>query len=261
MSHLTEEQFEAILQGEVKAPDHIEACSECRALLAEKRALAERLRQTFTSVRASSDLAERLRANLAVSSDGAAATRYRSRTILRAAQRHLRATLAAAAAILLIAVPAALYLGTSSEAHAAHLELVELHQKNLSSMGQLFVHDDPRELAGHLEEETGHHPAMIAETSDMTVCGCCTRRFRGHKIGSYLVETPAGHVSIIVLPNSPESLGMTPDKTQRFAPRTIWHAACEGCNIAMVRIGDRSYCAVGEVTQEDLERVLDNLLR
>jgi hypothetical protein len=257
MSHLTEEQFEEILQG-ASVPDHVNDCSQCRARLAEKRALAKRLHKAFASVQANSELANRIRAQI-----GGAPARDEKKgprkTIFLAVHRRLISGLAAAAAILLVAIPMGLYVSTGSEAHAAHLELVQLHQNNLRSMDQLFVHNDPNALADHLEKETGHCPAMISADPDVTVCGCCTGQFRGRKVGSYVVETPAGRISIMVLPDSPESLGMTRDKAQQPALRTMWHAACEDCNIAMVRIGDRSYCAVGEVPRKDLYKVLNTL--
>lgn len=257
MSHLTEEQFEEILQG-APVPGHVDDCSQCRARLAEKRALAKRLQKAFASVQASPELTNRIRAKIG-STSSAGEEKSHGKTIFLAVHRRLLSGLAAAAAILLVAIPVGLYVSTGSEAHAAHLELVQLHEKNLRSMDQLFVHDDPNELADHLEKGTGHCPAMISPGPDMTVCGCCTGQFRGRKVGSYVVETPAGRISIMVLPDSPESLGMTRGKAQQPALRTMWHAACEDCNIAMVRIGDRSYCAIGEVPRKDLYKVLNTL--
>ncbi|MBN1359401.1 MAG: hypothetical protein JW993_02365 [Sedimentisphaerales bacterium] len=256
MSHLTDGQFEDILLG-APVPSHVGECPECRARLAEKRALSQRLHQAFASVRASTDLADRVRAHVGGAST-VGETTGRPRTILLAAHRRLLSGLAAAAAILLVAIPVGLYMNTGSEAHAAQMELVSLHEENLNSMDALFVHDDPRELAGHLEGETGHCPAMICTGSEVAVCGCCTGRFQGRKVGSYVVETANGHVSIVVMPDTPESLGMKPDRTE--PSRTIWRAACEGCNMALIRIDNRSYCAVGQVPQEELERALGNLL-
>ena len=179
MNHLTEEQFEDILRGETQVPDHVEKCPECRARLAEKRALTERVRKTFTSVRASSGLADRIRASVGRATDTAAATESRSRTIFLTVHRRLWSGLAAAAAILVIAIPVGLYVNTNSQAMAAQTELVEIHKQNLESMDDLFIHEDPNELAGYLESETGHAPAMLCTGSGLTMCGCCTRQFQG----------------------------------------------------------------------------------
>lgn len=259
MSHLTEEQFEAILQGEIEAPEHVEACPECQALLAEKRALAQRLRRTFTSVRAGSDLAERIRAQVSAPSD-AAATRSRSRTIILAAHRRLWSVLAAAAAILLLAIPVGLYFNTASQAQAAQTELVQIHQQNVESMDQLYVHEDPNELAAFLRSKTGYAPAMVCPKSGLTMRGCCTRQFRGRTVGSYVVKGPGGLVSVVVSPDTPESLGMKPEKEGQLSQQTVWRSHCGDCNVASVRIGDRSYYAVGQVTQENLDSVLVDLI-
>jgi hypothetical protein len=259
MSHLTEEQFEAILQGEIEAPEHVADCPECQALLGEKRALAQRLRQTFTSVRASSGLAERIRAQMSAQAD-APVTRSRSRTIVLAAHRHLWSALAAAAAILLLAIPAGLYFNTASQARAAQTELVAIHQQNLESMDQLYLHEDPNELAAFLRKETGNAPTMVCPKSGLTMCGCCTRQFQGRTVGSYVVKGPGGPISVVVMTDSPKSLGLKPENGKRLSEQAVWRSRCEGCNVASVRIGDQSYYAVGEVTQENLDSVLADLL-
>jgi hypothetical protein len=192
--------------------------------------------------------------------DTAAATESRSRTIFLTVHRRLWSGLAAAAAILVIAIPVGLYVNTNSQAMAAQTELVEIHKQNLESMDDLFIHEDPNELAGYLESETGHAPAMLCTGSGLTMCGCCTRQFQGRTVASYVVQGRGGPVSVVVISDSPKSLGMTPEKTQQPSKRPVWRASCEGCNMASVRIGNRSYYAVGQVTQEDLDGVLSNLL-
>ena len=61
MDHLTEEQIEDLLQGELKADAHLEQCAECRERLAEKEAIAGRLQEAFANVKVSPDFAEWLR--------------------------------------------------------------------------------------------------------------------------------------------------------------------------------------------------------
>ena len=255
MNHLTEEQFEDILQGETRVPDHVEQCPQCRALLAEKRALGERLRKTFSSVRSGSDLADRIRAQV-----GSAATGSRPRTLFLAVHRRLWSSLAAAAAILVVAIPVGLYINTTSRVEAAQTQLVEIHKENIESLDGLFVHEDPSRLTGYLENETGHAPATLCTGSGLTLCGCCTRQFQGRTVGSYVVQSQNGPISIVITPDSPKSLGMTPGKGQQPSKRPIWRARCNGCNMASVSIGNRSYYAVGQVAQEDLDGVLSHLI-
>ena len=51
MNHLTDEQFEDIIQGSLPEPQHLLDCERCRELLAEKAAIANRLRSAFASVK------------------------------------------------------------------------------------------------------------------------------------------------------------------------------------------------------------------
>lgn len=255
MTHLTDGQFEDILQGQIQAPDHLEACPDCRTLLAERRAIAERLRKTFTSVRAGTELASRIRANIEPANGNSPA-----QTIIAAPHRRLWSGLAAAAAILAIAVPAGLYFNATSQAHAGQTALVEIHNQNLESLDELFVHDNPMEISGYLQNRTGHAPAMLCTGSGLTLCGCCTRQFQGNTVGSYVVRGENGPISIVVIPDSPKSMGMTPQKRREAIERPVWRAQCRGCNMASVRIGEHSYYAVGQVAQEDLDAALSRLL-
>ena len=60
MNHITDEQFEDILQGEETDLTHLRQCQDCRDRLAEKKAIAERLRLAFSTMQASPDLADRI---------------------------------------------------------------------------------------------------------------------------------------------------------------------------------------------------------
>jgi len=54
MSHLREGQFEDILQGRARVPEHVDRCPQCRARLEEKRALARRVHEAFSTIHAGS---------------------------------------------------------------------------------------------------------------------------------------------------------------------------------------------------------------
>ncbi len=131
MSHLTDEQLEDILQGNLERPEHLEQCPECLGRLAEARALVQRLRQAFSSVHASGPLADRIRAALTARLPAAANVRPR---IIPAPGRHrLWSALAAAAAILIVTLPIGFYAHTGAQAKAAQTALTEIHQSNLGS--------------------------------------------------------------------------------------------------------------------------------
>ena len=59
MSHLRETQFEDILQGSAKVPEHLDRCPRCLARLNEKRALVRRMCKAFSSIHPNSVLRPR----------------------------------------------------------------------------------------------------------------------------------------------------------------------------------------------------------
>ena len=252
MSHLTEEQFEDIVRDGASTPEHVARCPECRARLDEKRALAHRLREAFSSIQAGPDLTSRIRADIA-------ATQVRPRTIPLRFHRHLRLGLGAAAAVVIAATFVAFYVSTGSQTKAAQAALVEIHQTNLSSLEQSANDPDPGRFAADVESKLGHRPAMPCAGCGLSACGCSVREFCGRPAVSYVVKGPNAPISVIVVPDSPKALGMTPATDKGRSGRAIWQSQCGGCNMASVRIGERSYCAVGQVPQEELANVLNAL--
>ncbi len=64
MNHFTDEQFEDIMQGEDIDLTHLKQCRDCQNRLAEKQAVAARLRSAFKSVKASADLVNQIRSQI-----------------------------------------------------------------------------------------------------------------------------------------------------------------------------------------------------
>ena len=92
----------------------------------------------------------------------------------------------------------------------------------------------------------------------MALRGCCVAHFRGEVVGSYVVETPQGVMSIVVVTDRPQSLGMG----QKFqhGKNTFWKSSFAKCSMVTVRLGDYSYCAVGEISHKYLTELLDRLM-
>jgi len=260
MSHLTDEQFEDILHGNTSVPEHVADCAVCRARLEEKRAIAKRVRKAFDSIETPAALADRIRAAVASSQESSAPAQGRVRIISLHFRRHVLSSLAAVAAILIFALPIGFYVSTSSQANAAQVALAGIHHANLDSLGQLVSNDDPRVLREYLENQVGHSPAMMCTGSGLNMCGCCVRRFKGRPVASYVVQRERTPISVIAVPESPEALGMTPMGGKTIVGDDLWQAKHGCCNMASVRVGEYSYCAVGEVTQEELATVLGALL-
>jgi anti-sigma factor RsiW len=261
MSHLTDGQCEDILHGSTSVPEHVAGCAICRARLEEKRAIAERVRRALGSIEAPPALAEQIRARIAAARGPSGLTRERVRIIPLYIRRHALSGLAAVAAIVICALAIEFYVDTGAQANAAQVALAGIHHANLDSLGQLVSSDDPRVLRDYLGDRVGHNPAMMCTGSGLNMCGCCVRQFQGRPVASYVVRSERTPISVIAVPEPPEALGMTPTGSKTASGGDFWQAKCGCCRMASVRIGGYSYCAVGDVPQEELAAVLGALLQ
>ncbi len=256
MSHLTQEQFEDILQGRAEAPEHLNRCAQCRAHLAEQQALARRVDQAFSSVYASPALADRILAHVAVGRAPAAA-KTRARVIALRAFHTIGPGLAVAAALIIVAILRSSYVDPVARSRAAQTALVGIHRINLDSLDEL--RNDVRS-ARHCPCREGKMggPSMPCCERGLCRCGCQMREFRGRQVPSCVIEEPNSvPVSVVVVPESPQDLGMTVGPTTTAAGQTIWQARFDSCSMALVRLGEESCCVIGRVPQEDLVAVLN----
>ena len=257
MNHLTDEQFEDLMQGEDVRFAHVRDCIECGGRLSEKQVLASRLRLAFAGVKPQDGLAERIRRKLNTSSIRVKHTGERH-LLGVLFQRRRWLSLASAAAVLIIAIPLVLFMAEPSSAYAAKAELVKIHNNNLSAKHEFYNQDDPQKVAEYFESRLGVSPVILRAGQGQSLRGCCICRFRGQIVGTYVVQTPKGMVSIVVITDQPQSLGM--DRKFRRSERTFWAGSFAKCKLVTVRIGQFSYCAVGELPDAHLTEVLLRLV-
>ena len=248
MTHLTDDQFEDIVQGKAAEPAHVAECGACRDRLAERRAVRQRLQSAFGSVHASPALVARI-------SRAAAENRPPSR--IRHLSRRAWATLAAAAAVLVLAVPALMYFSTPNSAVAAQRELVSIHEHNLVAEHEFYSDADPDKIAHYLKTQLGFEPATPRLGQGRAMRGCCVAYFKGQTVGSYVVDTPRGPISVIVVPQTPGDLGMT--GTFESGGKTFWSGAFARNSMVAFPLGGYTYCAVGEVPHDLLTSILLDL--
>ncbi len=256
MTHLNDEQFEEVLSGQMPEPEHLAECELCRNRLAEHRAMRERLQSAFASVHAGASLAEgigdTLRYAPVETAPEASAGRGR---VLRFARWAMPLS---AAAVVLIGVSAFLLFTGPEPAKAGMAELYRIHQHAMSPHTELFSDADPEALAGFLKTELGFAPAVPKLGAGMSLRGCCVTHFRDKPVGSYVVDTPRGVMSVIVVKETPRSLGMqTP--VQR-GDHTYMAGSFAMCNMVTVQQNGYTYCAVGEVSVEYLTDLLEQLV-
>jgi anti-sigma factor RsiW len=257
MTHLTEEQFEDVVQGRAPEAAHVAECQACRERLAEARAVRARLRSAFASVHASAALAERIRGTLMGRPAPEAARGSVRRRVIWRLPRLAWAGMAAAAAVLVVAIPVILYLTAPNSAAAAQAELARIHAGNLAAHHKFFSDADPGKLADYLKTQLGFEPATPKLGQGMAMRGCCVAHFKGQAVGSYVVETPRGPISIIVVPQEPQAMGMT--EHAEAAGKTFWTGAFAKNSMVAVRLGGYTYCAVAEVPQDLLTQILLSL--
>jgi hypothetical protein len=254
--HLTDDQIEEIVQGRSPEPADLDAASRQR--LAEARAIRSRLRRAFASVQAPAGLADRIRQDAAKAvSEGPGEVARRS--VLRF-PRALWPALAAAA-ILIIGIPLVMLLFRPEEA-MAQPQLAQIHDDNLKAKGPHWHEwSDPAEIAEDIEVEHGFQPILPPAGPDLRYRGCGQRRMDGKDVASYVVELRRGRhrarVSLVVVDRPLEQL--------HFGNFTEEHCWCvyRKCKMAAVRVGDRTYVAVGPadlLTHNDLQGLLDDIV-
>lgn len=237
MNHLSDEQFEDILDGTVPDAAHLSKCPQCNRRLEEHAAVRSRLRSAFASLEAGTALAERIRRDLPA---------QKTRQLVRL-HRRVWPRLAAAAAVLLVAVPLVLYFAWPNSASASPAAgLAKIHEHNLASRGEFYSEADPAKLADYLETRLGFVPAFPRLDQGMSLRGCCLVHFRGKIVGSYVVDTPQGIISVIVVTDDPETLGLK--NKVLTTGRTFWTGSYAQCNMATVWLDRYSYCAVGQLS-------------
>jgi anti-sigma factor RsiW len=252
MRHLTDDELERLADAPEASGPHVASCPACRGRLDEVLALRRRLKRAYGSVHADAALAEKV----------AAAVRgvrvRRSDRRVRPWLRRLAPSLAAAAALVLATVGLTLTLSEPEQAAAAPAELAQIHQTNLMPHAALHGSDDPAEVAAHLRRELGFVPALPRLGAGMALRGCCVAHFRNRPVGSYVLETDRGVMSVIVLEDRPGSLEFADRRA--YHGRTYYLGAFARCKMAAVRIGDYTYTAVGETDVAWLVELLASLL-
>ena len=257
MSHLTPEQLEDILQGRAEAPEHLDGCSWCQARLEEERALAERVHRAFSALHAGAGLTDRIRAQIAAGRPADAAGASRRIVALRVSRR-LWPGLAVAAAILIVALPRCFRLDLGPRVTAAQTALAGIHFANLKSLESSMSDDDSGRHCRCREGKLGGGMTMPCCERGLCKCGCQMRDFQGRMVESCVIEQPDGPpISVVVIPESPQALGMTLAKTTTATGQAVWQASCEHCNMASVPMGEASCCVMGDVPQENLVAVLN----
>jgi hypothetical protein len=206
-----------------------------------EKAITERLRSAFDSVKASDALAEKIRSQ---------------NTSQKPFSKKLWPVMAAAAAILFIILPLSFHLASTSTATATKAQLAELHLDNHSDNADFFTEADPVRLAEFFKEKLGFNPILPAVGNGIALRGCCVAHFNGPIVGSYGVETPEGFVSIVVVDETPSAIGMRKmAKDSKF-----WKTSYSNCSMVSTTIGGYTYCAVGLISEDALKQMLTKLL-
>lgn len=261
MSHLTNEQLEDIMQGQDVDLTHLDQCQGCQERLTEKRAIAAKLRSAFMSVKADGGLAGRILSQINQNSKTTETAKTIKLTWATNLHRKLWPALATAAAIFLVFVPLSMYVLTPSTAIAAQAELAMIHQQNLGSHREFFSDTNPEKLAGYFKNKLGFTPAFPCTGQGMEIRGCCLAHFKGQVVGSYVVDTPKGVISIIVVTDTPKEIGMSNMSRKKGYEQRSWKSSYAQCNMVTVRLGDYSYCALGEISEISHEHLKDLLSR
>ena len=255
MNHLTEEQFDDILQGSLPEPEHISRCELCKRILEEKKAVINRLRSAFVSISPDENLVKGIRKKLISPVKGIEEKEHKHHLWIFSFKAIVWQ---AAAAVIIIAVVLGIYMVGPQPVMAAPAELVKIHQNNLSDNHGFYSESDPEKLAEYLKDELGFSPSLPELGRGMALRGCCVKHFRGQVAGSYVVDTPEGIISIVIVTDEPNSLEMKSKFEQQG--HIFYKDSFAKCNMVTTRLGNYSYCAVGQVSHEYLTELLNQLI-
>jgi len=255
MSHLTEEQFEDILNGSLPEQDHTSECEDCKRTLEEKRAIAKRLRNAFASIGPNEDFVENIQSKFNTFKK-VSEPKHHARSLRILTLKPI--IWQAAAAVLVIGILIGIHVLGPETAMAAPAELAKIHQSNLSDEHMFYSESDPEKLAAYFKNELGFSPSLPELGHGMALRGCCVKHFRGQVAGSYVVDTPEGIISIVIVTDDPDSLGMESEFVQNS--HVFYKGSFAKCNMIATRLGNYSYCAVGEISHEYLTELLRKLL-
>lgn len=256
MKHLTDIELEEFIRIDAPDNEHLVQCEYCKGRLDEMRALKSHLQSAFANIKASQELAGKIRTQL----NTQMAKAYGS---LHSSLRRFAWSASAAAAILLIITIGMLTLRPSA-AEAARAELFDIHtsnvagEHNVAGNHEFHTTSDPAKLAEYFKDKLGFTPNLPEPGKGMALRGCCVRHFKDQVVGSYVVDTPQGVMSIVVVADTPESMGMIGSRGDNA--RTFYKGDFAQSNMVAIRMGQFSYCAVGEISHEYLIELLSKLL-
>ncbi|MHC4985037.1 MAG: anti-sigma factor family protein [Planctomycetota bacterium] len=257
MTHLTDEQFEHVLQGLTPPPPHLDECDSCRARLAEAEAVRGRLRSAMETVTADQALEDRIRAMLPSGGTYRAQRRPAARTLRLPLRRLLWPAIAVAAA-LVIAIPLMVFFGAPESAVATEESLYRIHEHSLSPHADFYAGSTPEELAVYLKDQLGFQPAVPNLKAGMRLRGCCVSHFRQKPVGTYVVDTDQGVISIIVLTDRADAAGLRGQ--MQVGDRTYETGSFARCQMVAVELNGYTYCAIGETSYEFLIDLLGRLV-
>ena len=251
-NHLTDEQIEELLGRPDQGHPHLSRCAACSERLNDAAAIRRRLRQAFAPVHADTQCRQQVVAGIR-----GAHRRMRPGRVWPAL-KNLGPGLAAAAAVVAVAFSLMFYFLPAKQASAATAELAQIHQANMMPHAELHGSSDPAHVAEYFRRELGFEPAMPRLGAGMALRGCCVAHFRNRPVGSYVMETDRGVMSVIVLRDSPDSLDLPGETTYRGRAYRV--GAFARNKMVAARINGYTYIAIGETDVPWLVELLESLL-
>ncbi|AQT67898.1 putative transmembrane transcriptional regulator (anti-sigma factor) [Anaerohalosphaera lusitana] len=245
MSHLNKEQFEDIIAGKTKPDSHLENCPRCRSRLSDHVRIKDGLKAAFDNVEPPAELSRRLRMSFPDT------VKHKFATAKTAGS-----ALAVAASLLLVVILFANSMAPST-VQASPEDLSRIHDMNITGHDKFYSQSDPAKLSAYFRTELGFNPHLPRPDMGLELRGCCVSHFGESVKGSYVVDTPQGYISVVVVNDTPRDMVM--HKIPSSGGQTVWCSKFAGNRMAAVQLGEYTYCAVGQADYEVLGELLDNL--
>ncbi len=254
MEKLAEEQIEDILTGKSPVPDGVDEDSLSR--LDGHRAVRNKLRTAAATIGLPAGLAERIRGELAharSAEEGGGGSGGGGGVFNRVIYKV--GILAAAAAILVVA---GIFV-FSTDSATAQARIARIHRSMVAGADGFHAAADPENISERLKGRCSSRIPLPRLEGNCSYAGWRIAQFRGNDVAVVLVEIDGKKVSIISVPDDPDSLHF--GRIFRQEGRTWCNCAFEECRMAAVGVTGHTYIAAGEAPHEVLVGLLDRLVQ
>ncbi|MFP4052444.1 MAG: hypothetical protein ACLFV7_01105 [Phycisphaerae bacterium] len=230
---------------------------ETQRIVTEHRTLRNRLRAACYSQSPDPGLVFRIHASIREAEGNS------TEGIRPGRMRSFWPAVASAAAVLLVVFAARTLLVTprpapGGQAKVTQAVLAHIHEEH-SELGRPSIPFLQREqFVREIKAATGLTP-LVPDSDRFTIRGGGAPIFFGEHAAAYVLGTPHGEVTVVVMRREPRALNFDHCWPVADQDGRMWACGFQAEKMVARRIGELTYCAVGRLTHEQLSAVVETI--